>query len=143
MTEAAENTFAFDLVSPEKKLVSEPAKMVVVPGEEGDFGVLPNHAATVSSIRPGVLTVYSNDNEEPSRIFVAGGFVDVTPSSCTVLAEEAMLVSDLDKNELEKLLKNQMEDLSMAEGDRDKARVNAKIVVTKAKLSAVTGKLVL
>lgn len=133
------NTFDFELVAPEQKLLSEPARMAVIPGEEGDFGVLVNHAATVSSIRPGVLEVYGNDNEAPRRIFVAGGFVDVTPDSCIVLAEEAVMLDDLDKAELEQKLQNLSEDLNMVEGDADRERVAQRIRITKAALSAVTG----
>ena len=143
MTEAATNTFSFELVSPERKLMSKPATMVVVPGEEGDFGVLLNHAATVSSIRRGILEVHSNDNAQPQRIFVAGGFADVTPTSCTVLAEEAIMVSDLDKAALEKSLQDLTEDFGMAEGDADKARIESKITLVKAKLAAVNGTVVL
>jgi F-type H+-transporting ATPase subunit epsilon len=143
MSESTNETFEFELVSPEKKLLSEPAKMVVVPGEEGDFGVLWNHAATVSSIRSGVLTVFSNDNEDPMKIFVAGGFADVTPKSCTVLAEEAIMVSDLEQDNLEQELKNLTEDLGLVEGDADKLRVEKKIEIVQAKLSAVTGSLIL
>lgn len=143
MNDTTQNTFSFELVSPERKLLSEPAKMVVIPGEEGDFGVLVNHAATVSSIRPGILTVHSNDNEEPRKIFVAGGFADVTPSRCTVLAEEAIMVSDLDQAALEKELRNLRDDLGMAEGDADKAAIEWKIAITTAKISAATGSLIL
>ena len=117
------NEFDFELVSPEKKLLSEPATMVVVPGEEGDFGVLVEHAATVSSIRPGVLEVYNDNEEDPKKIFVSGGFVDVTPKSCTLLAEEAVLLKDLDQNELETSLKNLQEDLGLVDGDADKEKV--------------------
>lgn len=143
MTEASENTFAFELVSPEEKLISEPARMVVVPGEEGDFGVLVNHSATVSGIRPGVLEVYSNDNEEPRRIFIAAGFADVTPESCVVLVEEAVNVSDLNESDLEQTIRNLTEDLGMVEGDADRTRVEENLEIAKAKLSAVTGHIVL
>lgn len=143
MADAETNTFNFELVSPEEKLLSAPANMVIVPGEEGDFGVMPQHSALVSSIRPGVLEVHSNDNDEPRRIFVAGGFADVTPDSLTVLAEEAVLVQDLDKDDLEQAIRNLEEDLTMVEGEADKERVAQKLFVTKAKLQAVTGHLVL
>ena len=145
MADAETNTFNFELVSPEEKLLSTPATMVVVPGEEGDFGVMPQHSALVSSIRPGVIEVHDNDdeNEEPRRIFVAGGFADVTPDSLTVLAEEAVLVSDLNKDDLEQAIRNLEDDLNLVEGDIDKDRVQQKLIVTKAKLQAVTGELVL
>lgn len=137
------NKFDFELVSPEKKLLSEPATMVVVPGEEGDFGVLVNHAATVSSIRPGILEVHNDNQDDIKKIFVAGGFVDVTPTSCTLLAEEAILLDDLKQEELETSLKNLQEDLGLVDGEADKDKVKQKIKVVKAKLSALTGHTVL
>lgn len=140
MSEAASNkTFSFELVSPERKLMSGPARMVVVPGEEGDFGVLPNHSALVSGIRPGVLSVYSPDGSEPLRIFVAGGFADVSPANLTVLAEEAVQVADLNPTDLEQALRNLTEDLGMATTDTEKARIGGRIALTRAKLAAVAG----
>lgn len=140
MSDAANNnTFSFELVSPERKLMSGPARMVVVPGDEGDFGVLPQHSALVSGIRPGVLTVYGNDGTEPLRIFVAGGFADVSPENLTVLAEEAVKVADLDMAELEQALRNFGEDLIMATAETEKARIQNRIDLTRAKIAAVQG----
>ncbi len=142
MTEA--QTFDFELVSPEEKLISEPASMIVIPGEEGDFGVLPNHSALVSSIRPGVIEIFANDNdEEPRRIFVSGGFADVSETNCTILAEEAINVKDLSKGDLEQTIRNLTEDIGMAEGDADKTRIEQKLALTKSKLEAVTGQIAL
>ena len=90
------NTFDFELVSPEKKLMSEKAWQVTIPGEEGDFGVRAQHSALVSTIRPGVVEIISKQGDAPVRIFIAGGFADVTATNCTILAEEAMMVADLD-----------------------------------------------
>src|ERR1041384_3378733 len=90
----------FELVSPEKLLLSEDVEMVVVPGTEGNFGVLPGHALFISTVRPGVIDVY-DDNAVTERIFVAGGFAEVTPERCTVLADEAMPLSSLDRGEIE------------------------------------------
>jgi F-type H+-transporting ATPase subunit epsilon len=84
----------FDLVSPEKLLFSESAEMVVIPGTEGDFGVMPAHIPMLSTIRPGVIAVYNN-KDVSDRIFVVGGFAEVTGDRCTVLAEEAFPVSEL------------------------------------------------
>lgn len=138
MSDIASNaTFSFELVSPERKLMSEPARMVVVPGEEGDFGVLPNHSALVSGIRPGVLSVYSPGSTEPVRIFVAGGFADVSPTNLTVLAEEAVQVTDLNAADLEQTLRNLTEDLGMATAETEKARISFRIELTRAKLAAV------
>ncbi len=139
MTEA--QTFEFELVSPERKLMAEPARMVVIPGEEGEFGVLPNHSALMASIRPGVVEAHLRENDDPVRIFIAGGFADVTATNCTILAEEAVNVDDLDQVDLEQNVRNLTEDLGMVEGDADKSRVENKLNLAKARLDAVTGSL--
>jgi F-type H+-transporting ATPase subunit epsilon len=90
------DTTEFELVSPERLLISEPVEMVVVPGTEGDFGVLPGHAPFVSTLRPGVITVYENRLPKEA-IFVAGGVAEVTPERCTVLAEEAIKIAEADR----------------------------------------------
>ena len=94
----------FELVSPEKLLLSEDVEMVVVPGGEGNFGVLPGHALFISTVRPGVIDVYEG-NKISERIFVSGGFAEVTPERCTVLADEAMPLSSLDRGQIEESLK--------------------------------------
>ena len=81
----------FELVSPEEKLVSEPVAMAVIPGDEGEFGVLVGHSALVASLKPGVVEL-SVDGQDNRRIFIASGFADVTPEQCTILAEEAVNV---------------------------------------------------
>jgi F-type H+-transporting ATPase subunit epsilon len=93
----------FELVSPERILVSEPVDMVVVPGSEGNFGVLPGHAPLISSVRPGVIDVYEG-NSIAERIFIAGGFAEVTPERCTVLADAAINVAELDRAAVEQEL---------------------------------------
>ncbi|HXA69846.1 MAG TPA: ATP synthase F1 subunit epsilon [Stellaceae bacterium] len=94
----------FELVSPEKLLLSEDVEMVVVPGGEGNFGVLPGHALFISTVRPGVIDVYEG-NRVSERIFVSGGFAEVTAERCTVLADEAMPLSSLDPAEIQERLK--------------------------------------
>jgi len=94
----------FELVSPEKLLLSEDVEMVVVPGGEGNFGVLPGHALFISTVRPGVIDVYDG-NRISERIFVSGGFAEVTPERCTVLADEAMPLSSLDRGQIDESLK--------------------------------------
>ncbi|KPF62365.1 ATP synthase F0F1 subunit epsilon [alpha proteobacterium AAP81b] len=90
-------TLHFELVSPERLLASAEVAMVVVPGSEGDFGVLPGHAPLMSTIRPGAIAIYDTDGPAPSRrIFVDGGFAEVTPAGLTILAEAAMPVGDID-----------------------------------------------
>src|SRR5229473_3008905 len=90
----------FELVSPEKLILSEPVDMVVVPGSEGNFGVLAGHSLLISTVRPGVIDVYEG-SAITERIFVAGGFAEVTPDRCTVLADEAVAVKDLDATAVE------------------------------------------
>lgn len=134
-------TFNFELVSPERRLISEPAAMVVIPGEEGDIGVLPNHSALVSSVRPGVVQIWGEGEQKPRRIFVAGGFADVSAANCTLLAEEAVNVDDLNQGDLEQTIRNLNEDLGLAADEAEKERVRKKLALAKAKLEAVTGRL--
>lgn len=126
----------FELVSPEKLLKSLPVDMVVVPGSEGDFGVLAGHSPLISTLRPGVIDVYEGERIV-DRVFVAGGFAEVTETRCTVLAEEAVALSDLDRATVDKAIKNLSEDLDDAKSDADKAVVEAKLVVERAKLDAL------
>jgi F-type H+-transporting ATPase subunit epsilon len=87
------DTFTFELVSPERLLSTGQVAMVVVPGSEGDFGVLPGHAPMMSTIRPGVIEVYASEGTTPSaRYEIEGGFAEVTPNGLTILAERAVLV---------------------------------------------------
>ena len=139
---ASNETFNFELVSPERRLISEPARMAVIPGEEGDFGVLPNHSSLVATIRPGVVEVYG-ESGETRRIFIAGGFADVTAHNCTVLAEEAVNVNDLNQADLEQTVRNLSEDLGAAKDQFERARVEHKLALAKAKLEAITGHIVL
>lgn len=88
------DTLEFELVSPERLLMSESVEMVVVPGGDGDIGVLPGHSLLIGTVRPGVIDIHEGGKVK-EKIFVAGGFAEVTPERCTVLAEEAMPVSDL------------------------------------------------
>lgn len=139
MADAVATTFNFELVSPERRLLSEPATMAIVPGEEGHFGVLPGHSALVATIKPGVVEIHMAG--EVRRIFIAGGFADVTPTSCTILAEEAINVADLNQEALEKSLVNLREDLGLAKDDIERARVTKKINLALAKIEAITGKI--
>ena len=81
--------FHFELVTPTKLVRSEDVHMVVVPGTEGDFGVLAGHAPVLSTIRDGELAVYRTQGAEPERIAIVGGFAEVSDSGLTVLAEKA------------------------------------------------------
>ena len=90
----------FELVTPERLLLSEMVEMVVVPGTEGNFGVLPGHAPLISSIRPGTIDVYEGQTVT-RRIFIVSGIAEVTPERCTVLADEALSPDELDRGAIE------------------------------------------
>lgn len=135
-------TINFELVSPEAKLMSGPVKMAVIPGEDGEMGVGAGHASFVVSLKPGVVQLFSNDNEAPRKIFITGGFADITGENCTVLAEQAMNVEVINEGATAQEIKDLNEDLAAAVEDSDKGRITRKIALAKAKLSAVTGKLV-
>ncbi len=111
----------FELVSPAKLLVSEAVEMVVVPGAEGDFGALPGHAPMISQVRPGVIDIHEQ-GKILRRIFVAGGFAEVTPERCTVLAEEAVPVEDIDVAQAEERLAAARTAADNPEDDDERAR---------------------
>ena len=126
----------FELVSPERLLVSTEADMVVVPGGEGDFGVLAGHAPAISTVRPGVIEVH-DEGKEPDRKFIAGGVAEVTPERLTVLAEEAVPVAEMDRANLEQRLKDAEEDLEDAETDDARHKAHATIALLTEMLKAV------
>jgi F-type H+-transporting ATPase subunit epsilon len=125
----------FELVSPERLLLSQQVDMVVVPGAEGDFGVLPRHAPLISTLRPGIIRVFEG-REVKERIFVAGGFAEVTAERCTVLAEEAVPVGDIDAGKLDQELKDLGEDLADAKTEEEKAAIAKRIAVRQAMRAA-------
>lgn len=127
---------SFALVSPERELFNGDVDHVVVPGSEGEFGVSPNHAPVMSVVKPGALRVINDGVER--RIFVNGGFADVTPEGLTVLAEEAVDLADVAPVELEQDLKNAQEDLRDANTDAKKEaaqRALARLETIKAAMA--------
>ncbi len=111
----------FELVSPERLLMSEDVQQVTVPGSEGEFTVLARHAPVLSTMRPGLLSVVGDGGGE-EKIFVRGGFAEVNPDGLTVLAEEAIHMSDLDQDALAQQIKNAEEDVADATDDEKRAR---------------------
>ena len=96
-----ESTISFDLVSPEQLVFNDKAGMIIVPGKEGDIGVLPGHSKLLSSLRAGRVMVYGEDKHLLQSFFVSGGFVEINPEKCIVLAEEVEEMSALDKGTIE------------------------------------------
>ena len=129
------DTVEFELVTPEELLFSEPVELVVVPGTEGDFGVLSGHSQLISTLRTGVIAVYENDVVN-RRIFVSGGFAEVTPERCTVLADEAVALDSANRRDVEERVKVDREKLESA-ADEDIANVAAVLAVSEALLLAL------
>lgn len=121
------DSFQFELVSPEKLLISEEVSHVVVPGVEGEFGVLAHHAPLLSVLRPGVVKVYKTEGGEPERLFVRGGCADVNPKGLTILADEAMPMSEFDVSKLDAAIKDAEEDAADAQSDELKRRAEDKL----------------
>ena len=96
-----ENKTKLEVITPTQTMINEEVEMVVVPGSEGHFGVLPLHAHTLSTLNRGIVTVYEN-NDASNEIIIDGGIADVTPQGCSILVERAEIVKSLDKNEIEK-----------------------------------------
>ena len=94
-------TFAFEIVSPERLLLSRPVEMAVIPAAEGEMGVLPGHAPMILSLAGGMISVHEG-GQVTERLFVMGGFAEVTPTRVTVLAEEALPVSEITRAEAAK-----------------------------------------
>jgi F-type H+-transporting ATPase subunit epsilon len=126
----------FELVSPERLLISKPVDMVVVPGAEGDFGVLKGHSPLISTLRLGVIDIH-DEGSIAERIFVAGGFAEVTAERCTVLAEEAVALGDLKRTDIEADLKGLKDRLAVADTDSERLALAARIAVADAKLALV------
>jgi F-type H+-transporting ATPase subunit epsilon len=94
---------ALDIVSPEKLLMSRPVDMAVIPGSEGDLGVLEGHTPMIVMLRGGVIALYQGD-QITDRLFVSGGFVEITPERCTVLATDARPVGEIVRADAERRL---------------------------------------
>lgn len=132
---AEDGKVSFELVSPERLLYSAEVDMVVVPGSEGDFGVLPGHSLFLSQVRPGVIDVYERGNVS-ERLFISGGFAEATPERCTVLAESALPVADIDRAGTEQKLKDAREDLADAKDEAERAAAGRRVAVFEAMLAA-------
>lgn len=128
----------FELVTPEKLLRSEDVYMVVVPGTEGDFGVLAGHAPFMSTIRPGAILVTRGENAQPERIFIEGGFAEVNDKGLTILAEGATPLADIDLAEVERDLGNAREDVRLAKDSTQSQIAERKVERLTALKEALT-----
>lgn len=132
----------FELVSPEEKLVSEPVYMAVIPAAEGEMGVGAGHTSFVVALQAGVVKLIAEKGGEERKIFIAGGFADITGENCTVLAEQAVNVGDIDQKEVEQLIADLGEDLGRAADEQERTRIRKKLDLAKLKLGAAKGEII-
>lgn len=125
----------FELVSPERVLASRELDMVVVPGAEGEFGVLPLHAPVMSALRPGTIDMYEGDRVV-DRVFVGGGFVEANERGCIVLAEDAEPLAELDETVAKQKLRDAEEDLADAKSptEQDRERLEKAVETARVRL---------
>jgi F-type H+-transporting ATPase subunit epsilon len=121
------DAFKFELVSPERLLVSGEVEQVLVPGAEGDMTVLAHHAPLLTTLRPGVLDIGFPGGGEHQRFFLRGGFAEVGPKGLTVLAETAIDLRELDASQLAQAVKNAEEDVADATRDAIRDRAQTKL----------------
>ena len=122
-------SFHFDLVSPEQLVFSGEVEHVVVPGSEGEFGVLPGHAPLIAMLRPGILRILGLHEQ---RILVVGGFAEVTGESLTILADRAVPVEEVDPSVIADEIKDAEEDVADATDDAVRDRLSTKLAQLKA-----------
>lgn len=129
-----------EIVSPEKLLLSRDVDMVVIPASEGDMGVLEGHSPVMVTLRGGLVSLYEGDRVTDT-LFVAGGFAEVSPERCTVLADEAMPVNELDRSEGDKRLRDAEEAQSQVDGSDPVAEELAleRVQSARAMLDAIDG----
>src|SRR5262245_12829001 len=127
-------TFQFDLVSPEQIVFSGQVEHVVVPGTEGEFGVLAGHAPLVAMLRPGILRILGADEQ---RIMVFGGFAEVSPEGLTVLADVAMPVDEVDRDLITGQISDTEDDLADAKDDARRDKLRTKLEQLKAVQAAL------
>ncbi len=140
MSANASGKLLVELVSPEKLVMKREAAMVVIPGGEGDYGVLPDHAPMITTVRAGVVGIYSSpDDVSPEKVFVEGGFAEVSGERCSVLANTAVPLADVDVKKLEddiSSLKSGMADMERA---TERAASEKRLAILQALLSSVKG----
>jgi F-type H+-transporting ATPase subunit epsilon len=113
--------FQFELVAPERLLVSEQVEFVIIPGAEGEMTVMASHAPVMTTIKPGVVTVKTAAGET-ERYCVFGGFADILPTGCTLLAESAVAVNSIDRDNLAKRIQDAREDVADAKDDMTRTK---------------------
>ncbi len=129
----------FELVTPERLVRSAEVYMVVVPGTEGDFGVLEGHAPFMTTIRPGAIAIYAADGAVPERIFIDGGFAEVSDKGLTILAEGATPIADIDAAQIQREQTEANEALRYAKTEVETDIAQRRLDRVEALQAAVTG----
>lgn len=130
-------TLKFTLVSPEKILFDQEVTMVVIPGIDGDIGVLPQHAPLLTLLRPGVVSVYEGE-QVLIKLFIDGGFCEITPEKCTALITSGTTLESLSKTALETEIKNLLEDREDSKTPEEQKKMDQNLDVARAKLLEIT-----
>ncbi len=120
-------TLHLEIVSPERLLKDVEVAAVVVPGSDGDFTALPAHAPMMSTIRPGVIEILASEDGDAERLFVKGGLAQISPSGLTILAEETLVLDDVDTGELSQKISDTREDIQDAKDDVEKASLEKEL----------------
>jgi len=121
------DTLHYEIVSPECLLQDAHAAMIVVPGTDGDFTALPDHAPMMSTIRPGVVEIYETEGGDPTRLFLRGGLAQINPAGLTILAEETIELDDVDIDDLTQKISDTKEDIEDAKDDIERAVLEKKL----------------
>ncbi|HEV7254097.1 MAG TPA: F0F1 ATP synthase subunit epsilon [Mesorhizobium sp.] len=116
------DTFPFELVSPERLLFSAQAEAVVIPGTEGEMTVMAHHAPLMTTLKPGIVRVRASAGAE-ERFLVFGGFADITPAGCTLLAESALSAAEITRDELSRRIEAARADAENARDDDERTRL--------------------
>ena len=128
-------TFPFELVSPERLVYSGAVTEVIVPGSEGEFGVLAGHAPFVATLKPGVLIIKGDG--APRKLFVRGGFAEANPAGLTVLAETATPLAEIRHEHLAQMIKDAEEDVEDAKGDAATLKATSYLDALKTTAAAI------
>ncbi|MEK9685073.1 MAG: ATP synthase F1 subunit epsilon [Rhodospirillaceae bacterium] len=127
----------FELVAPEKLIISDQFSMVVIPGSDGDFGVLPHHSPLISTVRAGVIDVYQAESIE-KRLFVSGGFAEVSKNRCTVLADEVISLADADIEAANARLAEAQDALEKAADEAARDTAERELEIARSLISALS-----
>lgn len=120
---------SFDLVSPENLIFNDKVGMIIIPGKDGDLGILPGHSKVISTLRPGRVMIYGEDKNLLKSFFVSGGFAEINPERCIVLAESVEELSSLEKS----LVEREIQQLE----SQNEMKTNEQLLIAKAKLDAI------